>query len=112
MLESDDAATQARKALELTLRVGDVLLTAGMSANDVVVDMLRITEAYGLKRVHVHLDHSHVLRSADHRPHDSGAHRPTRCPRLHQGAAGPSARGGYPRWTASGRCDQRSGKDS
>ena len=24
-----------------------------MSANDVVVDMLRITEAYGLKRVHL-----------------------------------------------------------
>jgi uncharacterized membrane protein YjjP (DUF1212 family) len=53
MFESDDAATQARKALELTLRVGDVLLTAGMSANDVVVEMLRITEAYGLKRVHL-----------------------------------------------------------
>ncbi|HET9303907.1 MAG TPA: threonine/serine exporter family protein [Propionibacteriaceae bacterium] len=53
MLESNDAATQARQALELALRVGDVLLTAGMSANDVVVDMLRITEAYGLKRVHV-----------------------------------------------------------
>jgi uncharacterized membrane protein YjjP (DUF1212 family) len=53
MLENDDAATQARQALELALRVGDVLLTAGMSANDVVVDMLRITEAYGLKRVHV-----------------------------------------------------------
>jgi uncharacterized membrane protein YjjP (DUF1212 family) len=53
MLESDDAATQARQALELALRVGDVLLTAGMSANDVVVEMLRITEAYGLSRVHV-----------------------------------------------------------
>ncbi|MCE3276319.1 MAG: threonine/serine exporter family protein [Propionibacteriaceae bacterium] len=53
MLGSDDAATQARKALELALRVGDVLLTAGMSANDVVVEMLRITEAYGLSRVHV-----------------------------------------------------------
>jgi uncharacterized membrane protein YjjP (DUF1212 family) len=53
MLGSDDAATQARQALELTLRVGDVLLTAGMSANDVVVEMLRITEAYGLKRVHL-----------------------------------------------------------
>ena len=50
---SDDAATRARKALELAVRVGDVLLTAGMSANDVVVEMLRITEAYGLKRVHI-----------------------------------------------------------
>ena len=55
MLGSDDAATQARQALELTLRVGDVLLTAGMSANDVVVEMLRITEAYRLKRVHIDL---------------------------------------------------------
>jgi uncharacterized membrane protein YjjP (DUF1212 family) len=52
-LGSDDAATQVRKALELTLRVGGVLLTAGMSANDVVVEMLRITEAYELKRVHL-----------------------------------------------------------
>ena len=55
MLGSDDAATQARQALELALRVGDVLLAAGMSANDVVVEMLCITEAYGLKRVHVDL---------------------------------------------------------
>ena len=46
MSGSVDAVTQARKALELALRVGDVLLTAGMSANDVAVEMLRITEAY------------------------------------------------------------------
>ena len=55
MLGSDDVATQARQALELALRVGDVLLAAGMSANDVVVAMLRITEAYELSRVHVDL---------------------------------------------------------
>jgi uncharacterized membrane protein YjjP (DUF1212 family) len=53
MLGTDDAAIQARQALELALRVGDVLLTAGMSANDVVVEMLRITEAYRLERVHI-----------------------------------------------------------
>jgi uncharacterized membrane protein YjjP (DUF1212 family) len=53
MLGNFDAVTQARKALELALRVGDVLLTAGMSANDVAVEMLRITEAYGLNRVHL-----------------------------------------------------------
>jgi uncharacterized membrane protein YjjP (DUF1212 family) len=47
--------TQARQALELALRVGDVLLAAGMSANDVVVEMLRITGAYGLSRVHVNV---------------------------------------------------------
>ena len=40
MLRNDDAATHARQVLELALRVGDVLLTAGMSANDVVVEML------------------------------------------------------------------------
>ena len=33
-------------ALELALRVGDALLSAGMSAHDVVVLMLRITDAY------------------------------------------------------------------
>jgi uncharacterized membrane protein YjjP (DUF1212 family) len=55
MVENDDAATQARQVLEFALRVGDVLLAAGMSANDVVVEMLRITEAYGLKRIHVDL---------------------------------------------------------
>jgi uncharacterized membrane protein YjjP (DUF1212 family) len=55
MVENDDAASQARQVLEFALRVGDVLLAAGMSANDVVVEMLRITEAYGLKRIHVDL---------------------------------------------------------
>jgi uncharacterized membrane protein YjjP (DUF1212 family) len=80
MLGNDDAATQARQALELALRVGDVLLTAGRSANDVVVEMLRMTEAYGLKRVHIDLTFnsgSHLLRSTDHCSHDLGAHRPT-----------------------------------
>jgi uncharacterized membrane protein YjjP (DUF1212 family) len=55
MLGSNDTAIQARQALELALRVGDVLLAAGMSANDVVVEMLRITEAYALNRVHLDL---------------------------------------------------------
>ncbi len=55
MVGSDDAATQARQVLELALRVGDVLLSAGMSANDVVVEMLRVTEAYGLERIHIDL---------------------------------------------------------
>jgi uncharacterized membrane protein YjjP (DUF1212 family) len=61
MLGNDDAATQARQALELALRVGDVLSTAGMSANDVVVEMLRITEAYGLKRVHLDLTFNSIV---------------------------------------------------
>jgi uncharacterized membrane protein YjjP (DUF1212 family) len=45
----------ASAVLELAMRVGDALLSAGMSANDVVVVMLRITQAYGLSRVHVDL---------------------------------------------------------
>ena len=40
-------------ALNLAIQVGDCLLSAGMSANDVVVAMLGITDAYGLTRVHV-----------------------------------------------------------
>jgi hypothetical protein len=44
---------QARKALSLAMRFGDSLLSAGMSANDVVVLMLRITETYGLRKVHI-----------------------------------------------------------
>jgi uncharacterized membrane protein YjjP (DUF1212 family) len=59
-LGSDDAATQARQTLELALRVGDVLLTAGMSANDVVVEMLRVIDAYGLQRVHLDVTYTSI----------------------------------------------------
>lgn len=56
---SDGAQTVAASAtpvtppaavLNLAMQVGDCLLSAGMSANDVVVAMLGITDAYGLGR--------------------------------------------------------------
>ena len=35
--------------LDLAMRIGDHFLASGMSANDVVVQMLRVTRAYGLQ---------------------------------------------------------------
>lgn len=46
--------------LDLAMRVGDHLLASGMSANDVVVQMLRITRAYGLTGVHVDLTYTSI----------------------------------------------------
>jgi len=46
--------------LDLTMRVGDHLLASGMSANDVVVQMLRITRSYGLTGVHVDLTYTSI----------------------------------------------------
>lgn len=46
--------------LDLAMRVGDHLLASGMSANDVVVQMLRITRAYGLTSVHVDLTYTSI----------------------------------------------------
>ncbi len=46
--------------LDLAMRVGDHLLASGMSANDVVVQMLRVTRAYGLAGVHVDLTYTSI----------------------------------------------------
>ena len=46
--------------LDLTMRIGDHLLASGMSANDVVVQMLRVTRAYGLTGVHVDLTYTSI----------------------------------------------------
>ena len=46
--------------LDLTMRVGDHLLASGMSANDVVVQMLRVVRAYGLTGVHVDLTYTSI----------------------------------------------------
>ena len=46
--------------LDLAMRVGDHLLASGMSANDVVVQMLRVTRAYGLSAVHVDLTYTSI----------------------------------------------------
>lgn len=54
------AIARANAVLGLAMRVGDALLSAGMSANDVVVVMLRITQAYGLSRVHVDVTYTAI----------------------------------------------------
>jgi uncharacterized membrane protein YjjP (DUF1212 family) len=52
--------------LDLAMRIGDAMLSAGMSANDVVVFILRITNCYGLTRVHVDVTYTAI--SASYRP--------------------------------------------
>ena len=47
--------------LDLTMRIGDHLLASGMSANDVVVQMLRVTRAFGITGVHVDLTYTSIL---------------------------------------------------
>ncbi|HEY7226390.1 MAG TPA: threonine/serine exporter family protein [Micromonosporaceae bacterium] len=51
--EPEVQSSGAHAALQLAMRIGDVLLASGMSANDAVLHVLRITEAYGLTGVHV-----------------------------------------------------------
>jgi uncharacterized membrane protein YjjP (DUF1212 family) len=46
--------------LDLAMRIGDHLLASGMSANDVVVQMLRVSRAYGLAGVHVDLTYTSI----------------------------------------------------
>ena len=43
---------RAAGALDLAVQIAGCLLSAGMSANDVVVVALRITRTFGLRRVH------------------------------------------------------------
>ena len=60
---SATTVTPPAAALNLAMQVGDCLLSAGMSANDVVVAMLGITDAYGLTRVHVDVTYTSVSAS-------------------------------------------------
>ena len=60
--EAPDPATARRVAL-LCLHVADLMLDAGMSANDIVGGMLRITHAYGLVGVHIDLTSTSVTLS-------------------------------------------------
>ena len=46
--------------LDLTMRIGDHFLASGMSANDVVVQMLRVVRGYGLSGVHVDLTYTSI----------------------------------------------------
>jgi uncharacterized membrane protein YjjP (DUF1212 family) len=63
---SATTVTPPAAALNLAIQVRDCLLSAGMSANDVVVAMLGITDAYGLTRVHVDVTYTSI--SASHYP--------------------------------------------
>lgn len=53
-------ATKGYPTLEFALRVGNTLLSAGMTARDVVLRMLRITGAYGLQQVHVDVTYTSI----------------------------------------------------
>jgi uncharacterized membrane protein YjjP (DUF1212 family) len=65
-VEQDRNTGLARTVLRLAMRIGDELLSVGMSANDVVVFMLRVTSAYGLSGVHV--DVTYTALTASHLP--------------------------------------------
>lgn len=74
MLTTDDQTAAATPVadpdpyavLRLGMRVGDELLSAGMSANDVVLFILKITQAYGLEGVHVDVTYTAI--SASYQP--------------------------------------------
>lgn len=51
----DDGVSQrhARSVIDLALRVGEALLSTGASAADCVTNLLRLTDAYGIRSAHV-----------------------------------------------------------
>jgi uncharacterized membrane protein YjjP (DUF1212 family) len=53
----------AAGALDLAVQIAGCLLSAGMSANDVVVVALRITRTYGLRRVHFDVTYTSISAS-------------------------------------------------
>jgi uncharacterized membrane protein YjjP (DUF1212 family) len=53
----------AAGALDLAVQIAGCLLSAGMSANDVVVVALRITRTYGLRRVHFDVTYTSIAAS-------------------------------------------------
>ncbi len=58
-----------RKALDLAMRVAEMMLSHGASANDVTLNALRITKAFGLKAVHVDVTYTSISVS-HYRGHD------------------------------------------
>jgi uncharacterized membrane protein YjjP (DUF1212 family) len=59
----------AHAVLDLAIRAGDLLLSAGMSARDVVTTMLGIATAYGLTGVHVDVTYTAISASYHRAPH-------------------------------------------
>ena len=58
-----DSPVPAAGALDLAVQIAGCLLSAGMSANDVVVVALRITRTYGLRRVHFDVTYTSIAAS-------------------------------------------------
>ena len=58
-----DNPVPAAGALDLAVQIAGCLLSAGMSANDVVVVALRITRTYGLRRVHFDVTYTSISAS-------------------------------------------------
>ncbi len=56
-------ASREGVALELAMRIGDMFMVAGMSANDATVYILKICNAYGLERVHVDVTFTSITAS-------------------------------------------------
>ena len=55
--------TERGLALELAMRIGDLLQSSGQSVNDTVVVMRRVCQAYGLTRVHVDITYTAIVAS-------------------------------------------------
>ena len=56
-------ATARGAALELAMRIGDLLQSSGQSANDTVVVIRRVCQAYGLRRVQVDITSTSIVGS-------------------------------------------------
>ena len=56
-------ATAGGAALELAMRIGDLLQSSGQSANDTVVVIRRVCQAYGLRRVQVDITSTSIVGS-------------------------------------------------
>jgi len=56
-------ATREGLAIELAMRVGDMLASSGASANDTVVMMRRICQAYGLSRAQLDVTYTVIMAS-------------------------------------------------
>ena len=56
-------ATARGGALELAMRIGDLLQSSGQSANDTVVVIRRVCQAYGLRRVQVDITSTSIVGS-------------------------------------------------
>lgn len=63
------AETRARAVIDLAMRIAEALLTTGSSAADVTATVLQLTDAYGLRSVHIDVTYTSITVS-----HHRGAH--------------------------------------